>query len=306
MQYSKPPLTYAQQAQLLIGRGLLANAATLENRLQSVNYYRLSGYLYPFRNPDDTFKPGTTLDQVWRRYTFDRRFRLLIMDPIERVEIAIRTQLVYEHAHKHGAFGYENLATLPGLQPHEHSRFLDQMDQEMNRSPEVFVQHFKAKYGSNHQRMPIWSAAEILSLGATLTLYRAVEFHIQSAVAKRYGVAPTVLLSWLRAFHAVRNICAHHGRLWNRVLGVRPMIPRAQKHPDWHTPVSFTDERVFAMLTALKYMMNDIAPQSRWPDRLRELLNEYPDIPIANMGFPPNWDLCPIWNKTPCVLRRIP
>ncbi len=79
------------------------------------------------------------------------------------------------------------------------------------------------------------------------------------------------------------------------MLGVRPKIPRGRKHPEWHTPVSFSDDRVFAILTVLKYLMNDIAPQSRWPQRLRELLDEYPDVPIASMGFPRDWEDCPIW-----------
>lgn len=203
MRYSKPPLTYADQAARLLSRGLNADPATLEKRLAAVSYYRLTGYLYPFRQPgSDDFQPGTSLDVVWRRYTFDRRFRLLIMDPIERVEIALRSQLVYEHAHRHGAFGYETAATMPGLTGQQHRGFLSQISAETKRSSEVFVQHFRSKYGSHHSRLPIWSAAEIMSLGATLTLYRAVEPHIRSAVAARYRVAPGVLESWIRALYA--------------------------------------------------------------------------------------------------------
>ena len=95
MEYKKSPLTFEQQADLLISRGLQADRAQLISSLKSVNYYRLTGYLYPFRMADDTFKPGTTLEMVWRRYSFDRRLRVLVMDAIERVEVAVRTQLVY-------------------------------------------------------------------------------------------------------------------------------------------------------------------------------------------------------------------
>jgi len=89
--YSKPALTFEQQADLLINRGLVADRDKLIAVLHSVNYYRLSGYLYPFRMPDQTYYPSTNLNKVWRRYTFDRHLRLLTLDAIDRVEVAVRT-----------------------------------------------------------------------------------------------------------------------------------------------------------------------------------------------------------------------
>ncbi len=74
---------------------MAADRDTLIACLQAANYYRLSGYRYPFRWPDDSFEPGTTLDAVWRRYTFNRRLRLIILDAIERIEGAAPTRLVY-------------------------------------------------------------------------------------------------------------------------------------------------------------------------------------------------------------------
>ncbi len=295
MHYSKPPLTFADQADLLIKRGLQADPKVLEARLEVVNYYRLSGYLYPFRKPDDTYGPGTTLDKVWRRYTFDRRLRLLVLDAIERVEVAVRSQLVYEHAHRYGPFGYEAAANLPDLKVNQVKHFLHRLDDEKRRSSETFVKHFDAKYGSHHARLPIWIAAEIMSFGVTLTLYNGVEKQIRRTLAARYGVAEAVLTSWLLSLNGVRNICAHHARLWNRVLGLPPKIPRKKKHPDWHTPTSFPNDRVFAVLTILNYQLGIVAPQSQWPQRLRNLLDEYPDVPRQNMGFPKDWEASPIW-----------
>lgn len=78
MKYTKPALTFGQQADLLLRRGLAADKTALIEKLRAVNYYRLTGYLYPFRKPDDTFRPGTTLDLVWHRYVFDRQLRVLV------------------------------------------------------------------------------------------------------------------------------------------------------------------------------------------------------------------------------------
>ncbi len=122
MKYDKGHLSFEAQADLLIQRGLIADKALLIKILENVNYYRLSGYLYPFRQPDDTFKPGTTLDRAWRHYTFDRRFRLIVMDAIERVEVSVRTRLIYELSRFNGAFGYAEPAALPQLSPAEFAR----------------------------------------------------------------------------------------------------------------------------------------------------------------------------------------
>ncbi|MFZ5368418.1 MAG: Abi family protein [Spirochaetota bacterium] len=83
MNYNKKPLTYEEQADLLIQRGLIADKKVLIERLKSVNYYRLSGYLHTYRIVDsqgqrlDQYHPGTRFDTVWHRYTFDRQSRLL-------------------------------------------------------------------------------------------------------------------------------------------------------------------------------------------------------------------------------------
>lgn len=135
MKYAKAALTFEQQAGKLLGRGLVADRSALINRLKAVNYYRLSGYLYPFRNPDDTFRSGTTLDAVWQRYTFDRQLRLLALDGIERVEVCVRTALVYHHAHKHGPFGYTVPANLPKLPAHRFGRFLTTVHKETQLTP---------------------------------------------------------------------------------------------------------------------------------------------------------------------------
>lgn len=297
MKYVKAVLTYDQQADLLLSRGLLADRDLLVSRLQAVNYYRLSGYLYPFRNSDDTYKPNTTLEGVWRRYTFDRRLRLLMMDGIERVEVAVRSQLAYHMAHAVGPFGYTIPANLPKLDGDKFGRFLSGIYGETQRSREDFVRHFQNKYGDQHGYLPIWMATEIMPFGSLMTLFSGVAPAVKRKVAGCYGIADEVLHSWLGTLNVIRNICAHHGRLWNRELGFRPKIPNQRKHPEWHLPVAVPDNRIFAVLTVLRHMLRVVAPQSAWQSRLRQLLDEYPDIPRISMGFPRNWEVCPIWRQ---------
>ncbi len=297
MRYAKPPLTFQEQADLLLARGLRADRELLIARLKAVSYYRLSGYWFPFRqsNPDQKFKPGTSLETIWKRYTFDRRLRLLIMDAIERVEVAVRTSLIYHLSHGHGPFGYTDPVNLPNISPRVHADLLKKIKKETQRSKETFVTHFNEKYGDCHEHLPIWMASEIMTFGMLLTLFRGVKTSIKQEIAREYGVTDKVLESWLSALNAVRNICAHHGRLWNRELGYKPMIPKKRKHPEWHEPVAVGNNRIFAILTVLKYLMRQIAPQSSWPERFYKLLAAYPEIPFWPMGFPKNWRECGIW-----------
>lgn len=100
---------------------------------------------------------------------------------------------------------------------------------------------------------------------------------------------------WLFTLNTIRNICAHHGRLWDRVLPIKPKIPRGNKHPQWHRPVLIRNDRIFGALTMLRHTLRFTAPTSRWPDRLAALLDNNPAIPIRLMGFPSNWQDSPLW-----------
>jgi abortive infection bacteriophage resistance protein len=299
LKYGKPALSFADQAEKLILRGLVADRDELIARLRAVSYYRLSAYWYTFRipgDPDDRLMPDTTLAMVWRRYTFDRQLRLLVIDVIERVEIAVRTQLVNRHSLAHGAFGYLKRPTLPGMGQAIHEQFLRKIRDEAEDSREDFVLHYKAKY-TGERDLPLWMACELMTFGGMLTLFRHVEKPMKQAIAAEYGVADVVLESWLLTLNYVRNICAHHERLWNRGMGSKqPSIPRSHKHPDWHAPVPIAGDRMFGVLTVLHVLLRKVAPQSQWKARLLKLFADYPDIPLRFMGFPDNWQASPLWN----------
>lgn len=295
MKYDKPPLSFEQQADLLIKRGIIADKALLVSRLKNVNYYRLSGYLYPYRQANDNFKPGTTFEQVWRHYAFDRRLRILIMDALERVEVGVRTQLIYHFSHKYGAFGYYQRDNFPKLEVKHFDKWIKEIRDEASRSCEKFVEHFHGRYGDCHSDLPLWMLGEIMSFGKVLTMFNGVDDSIRKLIARHYGTEDEVLKSWLGTLNVIRNICAHHGRLWNRELGYKPYIPKKQKHPEWHIPVLIPQNRIFGILTILRYLLRTIAPQSKWETRLLDLLDEYPEISRWSMGFSDNWKESPLW-----------
>jgi abortive infection bacteriophage resistance protein len=298
MKYQKPALTFDEQVEQLLSRGMSGDRDKMRRRLASVSYYRLSGYWFHRKLlDDDTFQPGTTFDVAWEQYIFDRKLRLLLMDAIERIEVGVRTQFSYHHAHSHGPFGYfANAASLPGLAAEDRTKALRRISEEVLRSKERFVTHFGKKYGDHHPCPPIWMATEVMSFGCVLGLLKGSSNEVRDQVARTFGVSDKVLLSWLWALSEVRNVCAHHGRLWNRELGNKPMIPYAKHHPEWHAPVAIPNQRVFSVLTICAYSLKKLAPHSSWQARLWKLVVQSPHIPVKNMGFPVNWLECPLWS----------
>lgn len=304
MRYEKPPLSFEQQADRLLLRGLLADRNELITRLEAVNYYRLSGYLYPYRQADHHFAPGTTLEKIWRIYTFDRRLRVLILDAIERIEVSVRTKLVYHLAHHvpshanepSGAFGYLDIKCFPGFKKAgEFLKWRSKLAAETERAKsERFVQHFRSKYGDQHHELPIWAVAELMSFGAVLTMASNVAPEIKTQVAGEYGFPDEHFISWLRALLVLRNACAHHDRIWNRESG-KPAKPQRNKFPLWHQGPQMPNDRTGYLLTICYFWLGKITNTSAWRSRLFALFDEFSEIPLEPIGLPANWREHPLW-----------
>lgn len=297
MHFTKPATTYEQQAALIRKRGMIADSAVLVERLRSVGYYRLCAYWYPFKQPDETFATGTSFDVVWGRYRFDRQLRLAVMDAVERAEVAIRTMLLTELALAGGPFVHLDPARFPHASPATHQKFVDSLRDAALHSNEAFVAHFRATY-DEFPDLPIWAAAEIMSFGTMLTLFKMSPSRVQKAIARRYGIGGPVLLSWLLTLNYVRNVCAHHARLWNRELALKPLIPYAHHDARWHEGSPVSNNRVFVVLTILNYLIQQIAPQSGWRRRLFDLFDRFPEIPLNHMGIPDEWRTHPLWRQS--------
>ena len=300
MKYTQPALSFDQQAQRLIDRGLIVeDKAALVQCLSRVNYYRLSAYWYPFKKTSgEFFTSGTTFKMIWQRYTFDRELRLLVMDAIEHVEVAIlRTRMVEQFTRLRGPFCYCDPKNLnPTFSRADYTRLLRDVDEAVDRSTEEFVKRFRMKYTSE-PRLPLWMAAETMTFGQLYTVFRYLHRNEQKMLANQFNLFPPVLESWLHTLNFIRNACVHHARLWNREIPIRPKLPDERHHPAWYSPVSFGNERIFAVLTLLLYLLGYIDPHHDWQVRLEKLLANYIEIPIHMMGFPTNWFDCPVWKK---------
>jgi abortive infection bacteriophage resistance protein len=268
----------------------------MKRRLAAVNYYRLSAYWHTFRRDGgDAFVDGTDFEVVWGRYVFDRQLRLIVMDAIERFEVAVRAELAYALAHEGGAFGWAEGPNPVWRDPGRRQAFREHVAKAVRQAEkEDFVRHFDKKYGDTHSVLPVWVLVEVLSFGDLVSCFKGSSPRVRRQVAGFFGVADVVLDSWLLTLNLVRNLCAHHGRLWNRVLGVKPKIPRDRA---WKEPVEVTQDRMFGVLTLLAYVKRRLAPGSRWSGRVRAHLDQPGVVPLAQMGFPASWQECTIWRQ---------
>lgn len=164
------------------------------------------------------------------------------------------------------------------------------MAREVDRSSRShqFIQHYERTYTAP-LLPPSWAIAECLSFGKWSALYKQLG-HGKSAIAAVFGLTPPVLESWLHSLNVLRNVCAHHSRLWNRSL---PFEPKA--HPRY-LPHFQQPARFYARGCVIRLMTNAIDGNPHFADGLRYLLQQYPGIPSAVMGFPAGWDTDALWS----------
>jgi abortive infection bacteriophage resistance protein len=102
-----------------------------------------------------------------------------------------------------------------------------------------------------------------------------------------------VLTNWMHCFSVVRNICAHHGRIWNRRLP-KITIPRKTKYT-FIADKQIHNNKTYAYLCCILYVLNIISPQHSYKDNLIELMRTCPMQQDKAMGFPKNWQQELLW-----------
>lgn len=297
MKYTKPPTNFHEQAKLLISRGLHADLEKLEDFLSRVNYYRFTGYLFPFRSENsENYVANTTFDQIKNLYDFDTELRSLTLSAIEIIEIAIlRTQIVEKFTLACGAFCYSEHKNFSRAMPEsKHQEMLKKIEENINRSKEVFVSLYRTKY-VNDKYLPFWMVAESSTFGLLSIIFKFLPPNVQVPIAKQLNLHSRDLISWLHSLSNIRNMCAHYSRLWNRILPVKPIIPSEKYHPEFYSPAKINNDSFFIILAILKYLLDFISPEKQIRDNFVNLLAKYPGVLINKMGFPDNWQDYPIF-----------
>lgn len=295
MKYQKPPLSFAAQVALLQSRGMIIpDAKRAEHYLSHLNYYRLAGYILPFEQDHSThtLRPGTTFAEVLNLYVFDRELRLLVLDAIERIEVSVRTQWAYHLAHaEQDAHAYLQAKHVDSAR--HFARHLATLERELERSSETFIKHFREKYNEPNLP-PVWAACEVMSLGLLSNWYALLRpISLRKRIAKTYELDQQVFESALHHLSYIRNICAHHSRLWNRTMVITVSVPKRPTILRTEI-VNINDRRLYNSLCLIVYLMDCISPGHHWRKRLQDLLANH-GANVAAMGFPQGWQQFGLW-----------
>lgn len=302
---------------LLQERGMLiSDEERARRKLSQIGYYRLSGFWYPCRKGavdesgayvkdlltglplrEDTFQDNTRFNEIIDLYLFDKKLRQLMLDAIERIEIHVRSVI----AHEIGRF--DPLAYLDTsfinpkiLQDRRNKagqvvnfwKVWDTKQQELvdNSKEECIVWHKKSG-----RSVPFWVVIETWDFGIMSKYFENLKGKYQEKICHRLDVPnKKVLAGWLQEINILRNHCAHHSRIWNRVAS----NSLAVLDNDYFKALGLDSEarkRIYGKICVLWYLVQRIGPNSDWIVRVADLVDSKPTIaccPYTSMGLPDN------------------
>lgn len=308
MAANKPAYCIVDQIALLKQRGMLfRNEADARHFLANISYYRLKGYWWDMQadKQKHIFNANSYFEDVIDRYNFDRHLRLILFDAIERIEIALRTKMIYYFSIGYGGLWYLNTSlfdastiTINGKTKTIHSHILDELQKEFKRSQEVFIKDQCARYPN--QDADAWKILEVASLGTLSKLYKSLAHQLpeKAIVAREMGLnLHSELSSWLEAITYVRNIIAHHSRLWSRNMVKTPIAQINNPTGSWfrNFPTSAQTKKPFLIISCMVYLCNHVTPGHQIKAKIIDLFNSNPTVPAYKLGFFNHWQHEPIW-----------
>ena len=185
-----------------------------------------------------------------------------------------------------------------------HEEFLRKVDEAFDRSKEDFATSFRLKYTT---AMPIWMCIELWDFGTLSNVLSGMRSDDLRKLADRYGLPRNkLLISWAQSINFVRNVCAHHGRLWNRPPVQQPGPTRIGEIEllDHLATDEYAQRRLYAVASSLQYLLRTIHPDTSWSPRLIAHLDGFPKtqgLSIRQMGFAENWTNLDLWRL--CAAR---
>ena len=309
MLYQKPHASFSDQVKRLQERGLIIDdKRRAEHYLSIVGYYRLSSYCYRFELPPTNgtrthrFREGTTFDDIVRIYVFDQKLRTLMLEALERFEVATRSVWAHAMSEPYGSHPHMNAELFDNKDEYFKSfvNLMEETKRAQANSEEIahYLKHYDTPF-----LPPIWIITSVMSFGELFRWIKNTKSTpVKLAIAKAVGLPNVQILEGIsRALTTVRNICAHHGRLWDRRLSTKlPYLTKNLRVPlkaiiD-KSGGNEADPRMFNCIVILAHLMLFLNKSSTWPFRVASLIKETLTKDEQNiMGFPDNWEANPFW-----------
>lgn len=290
--FEKLPFTIQEQIERLQKRGLLITPEdNATHYLSHISYYRLGEYWHSMQSDkvNHIFKENSKFKDVIALYLFDGELKILLFDIIEKIEISLRTKLIYHLSHEFNPWWFQNFDLF--IDSKALVKTLSSLEEELERSKEITIKNHFKNHKDDLRFPPAWKSLEQTSFGSLSKLYGNLKntVHSKDTIAKEYGVVNhTFLPSWLQSIAQIRNYCAHHSRLWNKNL---PGNPKLLPNPpfNWVADVPKQNEKLYVHLCIMKYLLDRIQPENNFSERLNTLFVKYPNVDPNAIGMKPNW-----------------
>lgn len=297
--------TLDQQINILKEKGLVINDIDFAKKvLFKENYFFLSGYRYLFmtKYKEKKFNDGTTFDELYSVFLFDRHIRNLMFKNILIVENNIKSIMSYQLSKKYGFKEKDYLNpdnfTKDPMREKQVYDVLGKMKRQIrvNGKQHTATQHYMFNYGY----IPMWILVKVLSFGLISELYLILKNEDKEAISNFYEIDTEEMGTYLNLLSNFRNICAHEDILYDH--RTQRLISDTEFHYKLDIPkdeegiYKFGKNDLFAMVIILKQMLE----KDEFIDFLRELeyeinlldsrVNTVPLNSILNrIGFPDNW-----------------
>jgi abortive infection bacteriophage resistance protein len=250
------------------------------------------------------FSDGSRFKDVIERYEFDNALRKILFTAIDTIEIALRTKLIYHMSQAHGGLWYMDSSLFNNA--NLHARQLQRLQVEFAESGEVFAKEYRRQHPNQIQNgwlsdedPDAWIILEVATLGDLSKLYKNIGHQLpaKSKIANDFGLSiHSDLASWLEAIAYIRNIVAHHSRLWSRNMVKRPAEPHNPQNTWLSSKLSDMEaKRPFYIITAMLYLCDAVNSSNRLREEIFQLMEKYRHLPIQRMGFFTGWEKEPIW-----------
>ena len=276
----QPPISIDKQIENLVSLGLeIKDTSYAKDVLNRVSYYRLIKAYSITLKEDGRYIEGTTFENIVELYLFDMEFRHILFSLIEHIEVYLRAVITNYFSLKYGNFGYKNLNNY--AKNNYQKNTLDELEREINRNRKSpFIRNFKDNYEGGE--IPLYAAIEVASLGTLSKMYKNMKNDDKKAISTTFGVDYVYLESWIENLAYVRNICAHHGRLYGSKLTKTPKLYKE------YLKKGVSNNTIFASILNLKVLAEN-KHYNEFHSKLSKIIDKYPLVDLQHLGFVNNW-----------------
>lgn len=303
---NQKPRTIEEQMLRLKNLGMeFYNEDTAKSYLSRVSYFRLKYFWYDLIDKiSGDFKEDTYFEHIIERYEFDKSLRQILFNAIETLEVGLRTKIISILSNSTGTglwylddklFEYSNY----------HTELVLDLKYEFGRSTDPFARKFIRECSNwddssfNGDNPDAWMILETTTFGTLSKLYKNLKNQspLQSVIAKEFGLySSSDLSSWLESISVLRNVVAHHSRIWYRIFSKKPANIKNYRD-EWLTQEMTENQskRAFGVISCLLYLCNALNPNNTLKKEIKSLFNSHPNIPINMLGFTKGWEKEPLW-----------